>query len=522
MSPTFDESTHISAGFSYVKTNDYSLNFEHPPLIKQISAIPLLFMPLGSPEDYIGWKEKKIAPFSHFFLYSGNDFESIFFWSRLMIVLIGILLGIYIFIWSRELWGDKGALFSLFFFALCPNMIANSGLVTTDLGIAAFFFIHFYYFIKFCKQPKAKHTILSGISLGLSLASKFSSIAIFPITACIFLTIFIENLFVKDKGGESVSSRVKSAFRSILSYIPKYILILLIGIIFLWADYGFESKPYPFYSYLKGLKSGLEHSGRGHWAFLFGKVKEGGWWYYFPVTFLIKTPIPTIVLMVLSVYFILIKKCFKDKNYLILIPPVIYFVTSCVSKINIGYRHILPVLPFIFLFIGCLLVETQYIASLRIARNKLIILLLSIWYIWGAATIYPYHLTYFNELIGGPKNGYKYLGDSNLDWGQGLKELKRFMDKKGLRIVYFSCFGYTNPVYYDINYVRLPGFNDLLTPIFEFDRNNPQKGIYAISVTNLQGIYLRDFDTFKYFRERKPTARVGNCIYVYVVRGEEK
>ena len=66
MSPTFDESTHISAGFSYVKSNNYSLNFEHPPLIKQIAAIPLLFMPIGLPEDYIGWKEKKIAPFSHF------------------------------------------------------------------------------------------------------------------------------------------------------------------------------------------------------------------------------------------------------------------------------------------------------------------------------------------------------------------------------------------------------------------------------------------------------------------------
>ena len=170
MSPTFDESTHISAGFSSLKSNDYSLSYEHQPLSKQIAAIPLLFMSLGTPEDYLGWKERNVAPFSHFFLYEGNKFEKIFFWSRLMIVLIGILLGIYLFIWSRELWGDKGALFSLFFFALCPNMIANSGLVTTDLGIAVFFFIHFYYLIKFCQKPNIKHTVLSGISLGLSLA----------------------------------------------------------------------------------------------------------------------------------------------------------------------------------------------------------------------------------------------------------------------------------------------------------------------------------------------------------------
>jgi len=179
-------------------------------------------------------------------------------------------------------------------------------------------------------------------------------------------------------------------------------------------------------------------------------------------------------------------------------------------------------LPFVFLCIGCLFEETQYIASLRLVRNKLIILLLSIWYILGAATIYPYHLTYFNELIGGPKNGYKYLGDSNLDWGQGLKELKKFIDMEGIDGVYFSYFGNAEPKLYGIKYVRLPGYNNLRSPIFEFNRENPEPGIYAISVTNLQGIYLRDFDTFKYFREREPVARVGNCIYVYVVKGEKK
>jgi hypothetical protein len=152
----------------------------------------------------------------------------------------------------------------------------------------------------------------------------------------------------------------------------------------------------------------------------------------------------------------------------------------------------------------------------------LIILLLSIWYILGSATIYPYHLTYFNELIGGPKNGYKYLGDSSLDWGQGLKELKKFIDMEGIDGIYFSYFGNMEPKLYGIKYVRLPGYNNLQSPIFEFNREHPEPGIYAISVTNLQGIYLRDFDTFKYFRDREPTARVGNCIYVYVVGGEEK
>ncbi len=512
MSPTFDESTHIAAGFSYVKTNDYSFNYEHPPLIKQIAAIPLLFMDLGSPKDYCGWREGKIGAYSHFLLYEGNDFEKIFFWSRLMIVIMSMVLGIFLFVWSKELWGYNGALFSLFLFSFSPNIIANSGLVTTDMGITMFFFVYFYCLFRFLQKPNMRNAVFVGFALGGTLASKFSSLSIFPITAFMFAVFFIEKFFLKNSHKEALT-KLKVVKDDFISYITKFFLIFLIAIVLLWVDYGFEARPYPFHNYLGGLKSGIEHSKRGHWAYFLGEIKEGGWFLYFPITFLIKTPVATMLLLLLSIVFFIARKYFKEQKYLILIPPLIYFAISCITNINIGYRHILPILPFIFLISGCLFKEFKPKSFLI----KSIIVVLSLWYVISAEMIYPYHLTYFNEIIGGPKNGYKYLGDSNLDWGQGIKELKKYTDKEGISVINLSYFGYADPTLYGINYIRIQGYNNLQTPLYDFDEGNPPSGVYAISVTNLQGIYLRDFDTYKYFRDREPIARVGNCVYVYIL-----
>ena len=133
----------------------------------------------------------------------------------------------------------------------------------------------------------------------------------------------------------------------------------------------------------------------------------------------------------------------------------------------------------------------------------------------ASSLIHPHYLAYFNELVGGPGRGYRYMVDSNLDWGQDLKGLKKYMDRNGISKIRLSYFGSDSPSRYGIAYDWLPSF---VLPIP--DNQAPDlstKGWIAISATNLQGVYLKNRDLFATFRSREPVAVIGYSIFVYKI-----
>src|SRR5262249_4468416 len=151
-----------------------------------------------------------------------------------------------------------------------------------------------------------------------------------------------------------------------------------------------------------------------------------GFWLYFPVAFLVKTPIPTLILLIATFALWIFRRRKRLNETFLLVPVVVYFCLAVWAGINIGLRHLLPIYPFIFVLLGSTVAELWNRKN-RLARSGL--LLLSAWYLWSAISIYPNYLAYFNEFAGGPDNGHKILLDSNLDWGQDLKGLKRWMDQ---------------------------------------------------------------------------------------------
>jgi len=147
-----------------------------------------------------------------------------------------------------------------------------------------------------------------------------------------------------------------------------------------------------------------------------------------------------------------------------------------------------------------------------------LIAVLCVWQLMTAIRIYPHHLAYFNELVGGPENGYKYLVDSNLDWGQDLKGLKAYLEANGIDQIKLSYFGTADPAYYGISYTCLPSFGilrELKCPV-EPDFEN-KSGVFVVSATNLQGVYLDNPHTFDWLKEREPEAVIGHSIFVYRV-----
>jgi hypothetical protein len=140
-----------------------------------------------------------------------------------------------------------------------------------------------------------------------------------------------------------------------------------------------------------------------------------------------------------------------------------------------------------------------------------------IWLIIASLLIFPRYLTFFNEIAGGPDNGYKILVDSNLDWGQELIGLREYMTQENIPSVKLSYHGTADPMAYGVVYEPLPSYpyNQWTSDTVPDILLNPPRGVYAISVNNLQGLRFKNHDLYATFRERKPDAIVGHSIFIY-------
>ncbi len=489
-SPTYDEPVYVSAGYIYLKEGDMNWNSEHPPLIKEIVALPLIFMKIWNPfEDIAIKKEIGIWLFAEKFLI-GNDFHKIFTASRMMIAFLSILLGIYLFIWSRELWGDWGGLLSLFLYCLSPNILAHSSIATLDLGSTCFTFIYFYYLYKTLKSAKTLFVIPAGIFLGFALLSKYSTIQIIPITIIILIIHYFYERNTNRPG--------KNIFLHLATVLLSPILISIFIII---LNYGLVFHKFSFMPYLNGLRN-LSHILKKTEFYFCGKTSLEGWHSFYLITYLIKTPLTTLCLLIASIIFLIKKKLFSFDVWFIIIPIISFFLIPSITKFSIGYRYILQAAPFIFILIGSICYDKEFFKPIitKIAFTGLLFL-----YFINSQVTSPDYISYFNELVGGPKNGYKYLVDSNLDWGQDLAEVQLYMNKKNIDFIHLDYFGSIKPEFYEINYEPIP-------------TNDYPIGIYAISATYLQGLFVEDKDKYAKFKQMTPTDRIGNTIFIYEIK----
>jgi hypothetical protein len=311
-------------------------------------------------------------------------------------------------------------------------------------------------------------------------------------------------------------------------------VVLVLGFLVLWAVYGFEvgtllpheeshplldrllplgdagmrraayavaeNLPVPAPAYFADLAWLGRYIQAGHPSFIMGNRGVTGWWFYFPVAFVIKTPIALLLLLSIAACLSLRHRDNLRKEYFLPVSMVILFASSMFSSIDIGYRNIVPVLPFAFVYVS------KAVTRIRGHLAQLLFLLLSLWYVVGTVMISPHYLAYFNETIGGPANGYRYLVDSNLDWGQDLKNLKKYMDARGVGEIYLSYFGTADPAYYGIGYRPLPDAPP---------DADAAPAYYAIGATNLQGVYGQGSGASHWLAQYQPVDKVGYSIFVY-------
>lgn len=564
-----DEVAHIPSGYSYIKYHDYRLNPEHPPLLKDLTGIPLQFLKVTFPANEQFWTTDANGQWEagwKFMYLPGNNTEMIIFWSRLPIILLSLALGFMIFKWAKELFGAKAGLLALALFAFDPNVLGHDHYVTTDLGIAAFSLFAFYFFVRYLKNPGWKTVFFAGIFLGLAQLAKFSAVLLFPIFG---LALILYAFFRKEKLDFSFlgSGKIKRFWlQKLYLYIASFIVVLAIHGILIGAVYELNifkmppqkvhqlidtqlyggmqeiATPYlhkmadnvvlrPYAQYLTGFLMVFGRVAGGNTTYFFGQVTNQSFREYFPLVFLIKEPLPTLILLLFSLTVGLTmllknnlpsfpKKIWSNiKNYLsdhiaefsMLSFIALYAYVSITGNLNIGFRHLFPILPFMFILIG----KEASVFAARIAKNytKLfwgIVLLLTAWLIAETAFAYPNYLAYFNETVGGPKNGYKYVTDSNVDWGQDLKRLTKFVEDNHIQKIRVDYFGGGDVEHY---------LGD--KAIVWHSDSGQEPGWYAISATFLQNsLYYKITEgkpDYEWLRERKPTAEIGGSILIYKI-----
>ncbi len=530
-SPTYDEQGYIARGYAYVKLGDRHLLIGTPMMLNAWNALPLLLLPdIHLETDHPTWQGTDFHDASaHFMWHSDNDVNRVVFWARAPTMILSLLLAATAYRWARELYGPRAGWLALFLAVLSPNLLAHARLATTDLGLAFFFFLATYRLWRYLERPTWANLLWTGVALGLLQGTKFSALLVAP------LWIAIGGAWLLT-GQQTGHSQLNRALRLALAGLG----MAVVGFLVLWATYGFEiaplaegGLPVPAATHfrqwldLSGRLTGEET--RRAPAFLMGRYSDSGWWYYFPVAFVLKTPLPTLLLLLGAVPLSLRRPTptaprLWRRELAVILPPLLYFAFSLTSKLNLGYRYLLPMLPFLFVYVSKIASCELRTANCNLQsaicnlQSAFVAVLLG-WYAFGTLNIYPHFLAYFNELAGGPDGGWRYLVDSNVDWGQDAILLERYLTERGVARVKLAWFGESRPEYYGVVYEPLPGWppNRENAATRTFSPVAPAPGTYAISVTNLQGVLLDDHDTYAWFREKKPLTKIGYSVFIYDV-----
>ncbi len=575
-----DEVAHIPAGYSYLKYGDYRLNPEHPPLLKDIAAAPLLLLNVEFPDDIPAWTRDANGQWEagwNFIYHYGNNADDILFYSRLPLLLLGVILGYCIYRFCLRRYGPPTALLALTFYAFSPNILAHDHFVTTDLGIAAFVFFAVWSFLEWLKRPASKGRLaVAVLFFALAQVAKFSAIMLVPF----FVLLVVLKLITTDKPALTR--------KAVVAHLAGLIVLFGAGFLLVWLFYVphtihmpaamqdkliTESLPSgynnlygqyltqvndnailkPLVQYILGVLMVINRVQSGNITYLMGEVTNQSFTWYFPISFVLKTPLPMLVLLlgviVAGVVSYLRKtplkvwsnfKAYSHSHFTELTCLLFigyYSYISITGNLNLGIRHLFPMMPFVFILVAKKTMDLYHKPKRQ--NHKLaagvIITFLTAWYVGAAFVQYPSYVPYISEPFGGSAKAAKYLSDSNVDWGQDAKRLVEYVNNNpDIDKIAIDYFGGTDPRYYFCKrryndqgelIKNASGYDCGESKYIEWHVNygKPATKYIAISETYLVSDLFYQINkprpyNYQWLRDKQPIKRIGGSIYIYEVR----
>ncbi len=437
--------------------------------------------------------------------------DALVFTARLAPILLTLLLVFLLYWWAREYMGPRWALLPSLLFGLSPTVLAHGHYVTTDVAAAFGTVLATYFFLKFLTGPSRARLLYAGLATGVAMLMKFSTVLLLPYFLTLILVFYAASV-IRDWAATRTGERLhRFGIRAwqhlravILIFIIAYVVVVYpVYFLFTWnyppakqvsdttyllgsfaggpAAAGEFCKPVrclaeldismsrnpvtrPMAQYMLGVLMVMQRSSGGNNSYFLGEVSSAGSKLYFPVVYALKEPLPVLLLLLggLLAGLLSVWRAARDRTkswgakflayleqdftqFAMLIFVVLYWTYTLQSPLNIGFRHLFPTLPFIYMLIA-------HAWQTRVPEGKAKLWLfrfLIAWFLLETAFAFPYYLSYFNELGGGKWNGYRYVTDSNYDWGQDFLRLVSFVNARPeIDKIAVDHFGGVNPGYY--------------------------------------------------------------------------
>ena len=537
-SQTCDEAYSLFAGYLRLTVGDFSFCPAYPPLTTDVGASPLLAFQLRIPpmtraqaSDFQGGR---------IFLYA-NRADQMLFAARAAMTVFPLLLAVIVFLATLDMFGAAPALIALALIAFEPNILAHGPLMTNDVALAGCLFAAVYAFWRYVANPHVERLAVAGIAAGLTLAAKHSGLVLFPI---LLLLALLELLIPAHAGQEGATPRNGLARRRLAARLLLALMVVTaLSIAVLWGFYCFRYSPRagaPALSlapllgamrsqgmaatialaaryhllpeaYLGGLAFFFANDSRP--TYLFGTRYVHGVWFYFPTVFTIKSTLGFLLLLALAPFALARAREEWRKIFWILIPAAVFLAASMTSNLNIGVRHILPIYP----FLSVLAAAGAWIMAKRHRAWGLVVTSLVLVHTASSLRAYPNFLSYSNELWGGPSKTYRVLTDSNVDWGQGLPAVKRYLATHAATPCWLAYFGSVDPAYYGLSCKLLPVSSAVLWERLLDEIPPVIQGTVLVSATEMSG-QIRgpgELNPYEQFRTARPTACLAGSVLVY-------
>ncbi len=516
-SATFDEPYHVAIGYDTWIKGVQRWDFIHPSFSRRWISLPLLLLRLEIP-DYV----TNQGELAHRFVFHNKvPPETLLHWARPMTLLPMLWLACGVFLWSRQLFGPRAGVLSLLCIVLDPNMSAHSQLTTNDIIMTAAFFWATYLFWRLRRPPTLRLTAEAGIVAGVALTSKYSALVLVP--ALLILLMITDQREANRRRARAIvlALGIAAAFiflesglelTSLAEFINEQLGLQGNALINDWPAWA--TVRLPFVRYLYGIWTLFNSYAGGRPTFLLGQLRSVGTPLYFPVVFLFKTPVAALGLfswtLVTSLQSLVRNRTVMGNGHFhaalfLLLPPLLYALVAVAGRLNLGYRHLLPILPFLYVAIG------QLAQVLGDRRARLVMAGLLTGLALENLVTYPHYLAFFNSAVGGPSAGHRYLVDSNLDWGQELISLAEFQSAHQTGPVHLAYFGSADPASYGVDYYCLPSLGYLDCP----ESKLPTRGWVAVSATCLQGLCTAETDFYAALRAMEPSTVLGHSMFLY-------
>ena len=527
-SVTVDEPVELSSGYTYLTTGVFRLEPVHPPLDKMFAALPLLWFGIAAPQDPTSWLHGNEIVFgAQWLAANARNEDAIVLTARLTSIFLTGCLGLAMALWTRASFGPAAALLALTLYAFDPSITAHGHYVKNDVPFALAAFLACIAFGAFVKRPSLPRLLLSALALGLAMVTKLAAFFLLPVFVLLYAVWRWQGHASPSWRQGIVSFAAIVALSGVVVFltyeIPAFVNGISTGGIHRGAINALFDRSVagatarlmggapPAHPFFKGFVELLDLNSTGHPSYLLGKVRTHGRWYYFPIAFAVKTPVATLVFLALAAWICLgrlrrgaIRRVTFDW-FLLAIPIAVYSAISLATPINVGVRHLLPIFPFLFILSAAAFTRAHW------RHASIILLFLGAGLAAESISISPHYLAFFNLLAGGPSHGPKILADSNIDWGQGAKNLAAWLQENRRE---------HPPSHLSLDYWgaadlgRLGVSGPSLMDRIRADGRIPRDGLAAVSINFLTGL-SPDHGQFGWLRDLPPLARIGYSIYIF-------